>query len=271
GGGTGVGDARIIRDKIAGVGAGAIMYPKSPDKYIRFGGAGRGVSFFQTAGGGTASSSKTTPDRLLSSHESLHLTAVTAAACSGDGSLLLTGALDGTCRLWSVVTLQSRSSGMGQVSRMLDLTASLGRHAGPVTCATVCMGSGSAVTGGADGKVLVWDIRRKNFVRELPGHRSGISSVDINKTNGNVVTLSASELRVWNVNGRLLASCSVTALRRGAPPTCAVSTDCPDWQDGVVAATGHDNGDVLLWAIEWGDGGRDSRGAKSIHRDTRDT
>ena len=39
--------------------------------------------------------------------------------------------------------------------------ASLGWHGGPVTCACVCMASGSAVTGGADGKVLVWDIRRK--------------------------------------------------------------------------------------------------------------
>ncbi|CAB1115290.1 unnamed protein product [Ectocarpus sp. CCAP 1310/34] len=155
------GEVDIDSIQIAGVGVGAIMLPKSPDKYLRFGGPSRGVSFFQTAGGGTASSSKATPDRLLSSHESLHLTAVTASACSVDGSLLLTGALDGTCRLWSVVTLHGRSSGLGQVSRMLDLAASLGRHAGPVTCATVGMGSGSAVTGGADGKVLVWDIRRK--------------------------------------------------------------------------------------------------------------
>lgn len=61
-----------------------------------------------------------------------------------------------------------------------------------------------------------------------------ITSVCINKTNGNVVTLSGSELRVWTVNGRLLASCSVTAMRRGSGPTCAVSTDCPDWQ--VLAA-----------------------------------
>lgn len=44
-----------------------------------------------------------------------------------------------------------------------------------------------------------------------------------------------------------------------------------------MAATGHDNGDVLLWAIDWGDGGRDSRGTKSTrrlgaaHGDTRDT
>lgn len=43
-----------------------------------------------------------------------------------------------------------------------------------------------------------------------------------------------------------------------------------------MAATGHDNGDVLLWAIAWGDGGRDARGTKPIrldaaHRDTRET
>lgn len=57
-----------------------------------------------------------------------------------------------------------------------------------------------------------------------------ITSVGINATNGNVVTLSGSELGVWTVNGRLLASCSVTALRRGASPTFAISTDCADWQ-----------------------------------------
>ncbi|CAN0446992.1 unnamed protein product, partial [Hapterophycus canaliculatus] len=96
-------------EQIAGVGVGAIMLPKSPDKYIRFGGPSRGVSFFQTSGGGTATSSKATPDRLLSSHESLHLEAITAAACSEDGGLLLTGALDGTCRLWNVVMLPGRS------------------------------------------------------------------------------------------------------------------------------------------------------------------
>jgi len=72
----------------------------------------------------------------------------------------------------------------------------------------------------------------QSFVRELPGHRTRISSVDVNKVNSNVVTLSGSELRVWNTNGRLLASCSVTAQRRGASPTCATSTDCPDWQVG---------------------------------------
>lgn len=56
-----------------------------------------------------------------------------------------------------------------QVTRTLDLAASLGWHTGAVTCACMCMGSGSAVTGGVDGKVLVWDIRRKVCVQEAIG------------------------------------------------------------------------------------------------------
>ncbi|CAM9635854.1 unnamed protein product, partial [Sphacelaria rigidula] len=43
--GGGVGDARIVRDKIVGVGQGAVLYPRSPDKYLRFGGASHGLSF----------------------------------------------------------------------------------------------------------------------------------------------------------------------------------------------------------------------------------
>lgn len=74
------------------------------------------------------------------------------------------------------------------------------------------------------------DPARQTFVRELLGHRSMITSVGINHINGNVISLSGTELRVWTVNGRLLAVCSVTALRRGSMPTCAAPTDCPDWQ-----------------------------------------
>ncbi|CAM9635926.1 unnamed protein product, partial [Sphacelaria rigidula] len=70
----------------------------------------------------------------------------------------------------------------------------------------------------------------QSFTRELLGHHNVITSVGINRTNGNVVTLAGTELRVWTVNGRLLASCAITALRRGATPTCAAPTDCPDWQ-----------------------------------------
>lgn len=49
--GGGVGDARIVRDKIVGVGLGAILYPRSLDKYLRYGGPSCGLSFFQVGRG----------------------------------------------------------------------------------------------------------------------------------------------------------------------------------------------------------------------------
>ncbi|CAN0377685.1 unnamed protein product, partial [Discosporangium mesarthrocarpum] len=150
-----VGDARIIRDKVVGVGSMAILYPRAPEKYVRYGGPSRGVSFFQSFGAGSVASSKGNPDRLLSTHGGLHNTPVTAVAFTEDGLLMLTGAVDGTCRMWGVVNLQRQG---GQVSKTLELAATLGWHEGAVTCMDVCMACGRAVTGGADGRVVMWDV-----------------------------------------------------------------------------------------------------------------
>ncbi|CAM9604379.1 unnamed protein product, partial [Choristocarpus tenellus] len=226
-----VGDAHIVRDKVIGVGAMSILYPRAPDKYIRYGGPSCGISFFQSSSQSSTVSSKGGSDRLLDSHGGLHLAPLTTLSCTSDGLMLLTGAADGTCRMWGVANLQRQG---GQVSKTLDLTATLGTHEGPVTCSDMCMGSGRAVTGGADGRVVMWDIRRKEFVRDLQGHCHPIASVSINTNNGNVVTLSGLDLRVWTVNGHLLAQCSVTAFRRGALPVCAVATDCANWQVSFV-------------------------------------
>jgi hypothetical protein len=38
----------------------------------------------------------------------------------------------------------------------------------------------------------------------------------------------------------------------GARPTCAIATDCPEWQDkGIVAVTGHVNGEVRFWGLNF--------------------
>ena len=34
-------------------------------------------------------------------------------------------------------------------------------------------------------------------------------------------------------------------------PTCAIATDCPEWMvDGIVAVTGHSNGEVRLYGLD---------------------
>jgi WD40 repeat protein len=35
-------------------------------------------------------------------------------------------------------------------------------------------------------------------------------------------------------------------------PSCAIATDCPEWMEsGVVAVSGHANGSVRLWSINY--------------------
>jgi hypothetical protein len=52
---------------------------------------------------------------------------------------------------------------------------------------------------------------------------------------------------VFDINGKLLG----TESSLGARPSCCIATDCPDWQDnGIVAVTGHVNGEVRFWSLD---------------------
>lgn len=107
-----------------------------------------------------------------------------------------------------------------------------------------------------------WDLGTLTFIRRLEhkfkdekgastGHAQAASSVSINHKNGNIVTLVGPHLSVFDVNGRLLG----TENSLGARPTCAVATDCPEWQqDGIVAVTGHVNGEVRFWSLNYDTG-----------------
>jgi hypothetical protein len=43
-------------------------------------------------------------------------------------------------------------------------------------------------------------------MRELAGHALPVDKVAINGSNGNIFTVSAIEMRVWSINGDLLAA-----------------------------------------------------------------
>jgi WD40 repeat protein len=121
------------------------------------------------------------------------------------------------------------------------------------------------VTGGADGRVLVWDLRRLTFLVELPhddaeqstrlGEEVRVTSVSINNRSGQILTLVGSRMRIFDINGNLIAthnSTSSSPFGNHNTPTCAIATDCPGYmEDGVVAVSGHKNGDVMLWGIHY--------------------
>jgi len=118
---------------------------------------------------------------------------------------------------------------------------------------------GMIVTGCAQGRVILWDLRTLTFVRRLrhlfkeekntnvPRRQILTAySVSINQKNGNIVTLVGTYLSVFDVNGNIIANENSL----GAKPSCAIATDCPEWQEqGIVVVSGHINGEVRFWKL----------------------
>jgi hypothetical protein len=241
-----VGDMCLVRGQLVGVGRTCTLI--LPEKaYYRFGGPGNGVSAH------VAISHKDV-DHLISVHDGLHRAPITIAKASLNGRYLVTGCSDSTVRVWRCY------------GKELQLQATLcGHERGEITCIDVSTVFGCLVTGGADGRVLVWDLRRLTFLVELPhddaeqstrlGEEVRVTSVSINNRSGQILTLVGSRMRIFDINGNLIAthnSTSSSPFGNHNTPTCAIATDCPGYmEDGVVAVSGHKNGDVMLWGIHY--------------------
>lgn len=232
---TSVGDVCLL-NKYQVVGVGRMSTLVLPSKrYIRFGGLNNGVSVYSS----TPRSGE--HNKAISFHDALHRAPITAAKASLNGDWLVTGGADSTLKVW-------RYTG-----ERLILKATLCGHEGwNISCIDVSTEFGVIVSGCGGGRVLLWDLRSFTFVRELHHHESGgpAVSVSVNNSNGNVVTLVGSQLSAFDINGYLIAR-AIHFMSN--VPTCAVATDCPEWMEsGVAIVTGHKNGEVNFWSINYG-------------------
>lgn len=91
------------------------------------------------------------------------------------------------------------------------------------------------------------------MLRILNGHTEPIESVSVNPISGNILVLTVYQLAIYTINGYLINSANFlnnqnpmqyTTLGKVvlAPPTA-------DWQDGIVAVTGHVGGHIHLWRL----------------------
>lgn len=241
-----VGDMCLVKGQLVSVGRMCSL--NIPNKtYIRFGIPNNGISVHVAS----LTARNRELNKMLSIHDGLHRAEITVAKASLNGQWLVTGCIDSTVRVWKYD------------NTTVKLCATLCGHAGwKITCVDISTVFGTIVTACAQGRVLLWDLGTLTFVRRLDhkfkdskdvsaGHVLPASSVSFNHKNGNIVTLVGSHLSVFDVNGRLLG----TENSLGARPTCAVATDCPEWQgEGIVAVTGHVNGEVRFWSLDYDTG-----------------
>lgn len=146
------------------------------------------------------------------------------------------GSSDYTVRLWRLV-LRNNSFSIEPLHFYVG-------HAGRITCLDINLDYNMIASGSTDRTVCIWDTRTGRLRVLISNYDSSLVSVSINKCNGNIVTMTEKKIRIFSINGYLL--CEEELPSRG---TCAIANPCPEWIDGIVAITGHEGGQLILWKM----------------------
>lgn len=177
------------------------------------------------------------------------------------------GSEDSSIRVWTIVY------GDNQRRKLKHVCTFVG-HFGPVLCMEISSEFSMLVSGGADRSVMVWNYRTKRMLYSLSRHNGPVFSLSVNSISGQIFTLTSNQLRVYGINGRLLSIVNIdvhesssssydsfssnsssgwanssTSISAASSPRVVVATPMAEWQEGVVAVTGHEGGHVYLWRL----------------------
>jgi len=107
------------------------------------------------------------------------------------------------------------------------------------------------ITGSADGTAMIWDLNRLEHIRTLPPHSGHVDHVAIDDHHGYLATVTGtadgSEVRLWTINGDLLAEHLIAAAHLGKVSSVAfLNADLHSSGRLTVLLTGHE-GKVASW------------------------
>ena len=167
-----------------------------------------------------------------------------AVACSADGHRVVMGGYDGKVVVWDL------GYGGGMMTLSDHLGEVLGRtmlsdYSGQVR-AIACSGDGRrAVSGGRDGKVVVWDLERGQQEAILVAHTEEIFAVACSADGRRAVSgASDGKIMVWDLErGRKQMTLS-------GHTGNVVEVACSE--DGQRAISGASDGTVVVWDLERG-------------------
>lgn len=184
----------------------------------------------------------------ISIFEQLHHRMISCISTSKEGDMIATGGADRSVRLWRLL------------KNTLEHHATFIAHSGAILSLDISAALSIVVSGSEDRTVVVWDCGSEpKMLHILDNHKGPVLSVSVNPICGYITTLTSFELRLYNINGSLLASVNfldtMTRLNNSKPTfkltgRTVLAPPAGEWQDdAVVAVTGHETGHVLLWKL----------------------
>jgi WD40 repeat protein len=151
--------------------------------------------------------------------------AVTATAISADGALIVSGAADGSVRIFTAAT--------GEVAKALE------GQAGPVSALALAPNAALVASGSKTGAVQIWNVADGARRRPLLGHAGEVRDVCISAQGDQIVSAGDDgTVRLWRIPG------DAKALAGHTMPvgTAAVSPD------GKLIATGGADNSIRLYS-----------------------
>ncbi|XP_019848853.1 PREDICTED: WD repeat and FYVE domain-containing protein 3-like isoform X2 [Amphimedon queenslandica] len=184
-------------------------------------------------------------DKVISVFEGLQQGRILCTAAL-DENVLLTAGENTIVYVWNL-----KSGGPKErVPSSLSLKHTLHGHTGPILCLATSSSYNIIVSGSKDRTCIIWDSNKLLFVRQLCGHQSPVTIVNINQLSGNIVSCTRNDIRLWTVNGVLLARAELTITGNFRLLCCAVS-EMFEWDNDNVILTGSTDGVVRLWRLEY--------------------
>ncbi|WEW56011.1 beige protein-like 1 [Emydomyces testavorans] len=237
----------VKHDRLLCSAAFRLNIPPNYDKYMEWGFSDNSIRFFATDS-----------RKPVGHFEHLHIGRLSCALFA-DSQTLVTSGVDCTISVWSYTA----------TAKSVDLhpKATLFGHRTPVTTLAVSRSFSVILSASTDGKLMLWDLNRLEFVRELPAgepvevsfiRRHSVPLVPlpnrykyarINDATGNIVVCRCNRVSLYTLNGALLLEQVVCDQNEDIVLSCAFYEGVSnEWLERELIFTGHRRGLVNIWS-----------------------
>jgi hypothetical protein len=202
--------------------------PPSFDRYMEWGFVDGSLRFFTEDG-----------KKQLAMFEHLH-TGPPSTALFADSRTLITAGADCVVSIWKVEYLP-------KIVNVIHRNSHFG-HRHPITALASSSRFMALLTSDTSGRVLMWDLNRNDFVRELESKGPEVRMARISNATGDILLSRGRNIKITTLNGVELLEQQVCEEADDEVMSLAwVEARKHEWMDKCLFVTGHRVGLVKLW------------------------